>query len=61
MAIAGRDRETAAVIEALQEVYRDKLRPIEQLSFFDKVANATYFESYLTCLSPEKVHNKPKP
>lgn len=34
----GRDRETQAVIDALQEVYREKLKPIEELSMLGKVS-----------------------
>lgn len=37
MPMAGRDEETQVVIEALQAVYLDKLRPIEQLSKFEQV------------------------
>ena len=36
-AMSGRDREAQAVIDALQEVYRKSLKPIEELSFFGKV------------------------
>ncbi|CAM9166710.1 unnamed protein product [Ectocarpus sp. 8 AP-2014] len=34
--VSGRDRETQAVIDALQEVYHNRLKPIEELSRFDK-------------------------
>lgn len=37
MPVAGRDREAQAVIEALKEVYRTKLKPIEERSKFDQV------------------------
>lgn len=36
--MSGRDREAQAVIDALQDVYREKLRPIEELSMFDMVS-----------------------
>ena len=36
--VEGRDRETQAVIDALQEVYREKLKPIEQLSMLGKAS-----------------------
>lgn len=45
--VAGRDREAQAVIDALQEVYRKSLRPIEELSLFDKVC--TYILRVLVC------------
>lgn len=35
--MSGRDREAQAVIDALQDVYRKSLKPIEELSLFDKV------------------------
>eukprot|EP00752_Nemacystus_decipiens_P012556 g11120.t1 len=35
-AVPGRDREAQAVIDALQEVYRKSLKPIEELSLFNK-------------------------
>ncbi|CAM9924201.1 unnamed protein product, partial [Ectocarpus fasciculatus] len=34
--VSGRDREAQAVIDALQEVYHNRLKPIEELSRFDK-------------------------
>lgn len=37
MPVGGRDEEAQMVIEALQEVYVEKLRPIEERSKFDQV------------------------